>query len=69
MPTRDPYDLALVAAIRRNLARKLVAQVKARMANGDLTLEEAGVELKVALEQIERWRLGRPLPAWVGHKG
>ena len=67
--TRDAYNLALEAAIRSSLAHKIAMQVIERMVYGDLTLAEAGMELKVALEQIERWRLGRPLPAWTGHKG
>ena len=58
-------DPALLQAAKRKLVKKKATAVRTRVELGDLTVEEAGVEVKMYMDQLDRFRTLEELDKWL----
>lgn len=58
-------DNALLLSIKKQLIAKKVTAVKTRVKMGDLTIEEAGEELKLYMDRLDKFSTLEEIDQWL----
>lgn len=61
----NQIDYALLQSTKRALVKKKATAVRTRVILGDLTIDEAGMELKVYMDKLGRFRSLEELDKWL----
>jgi len=64
----NQLDNALLASAKRQLVEKKATAVRTRVKLGDLTIKEAGMELKVYMDRLDRFSSLEDLDKWLKQK-
>lgn len=59
---------SLLDSVKKQLVKKKATAVRTRVQLGDLTIKEAGVELKVYMDRLDRFRTLEELDKWLNKK-
>ena len=61
----NELNVAIMTATKHRLIQRKAAAVRTRVQMGDLTIKEAGTELKVYLDRLDRFRSLEDLDKWL----
>lgn len=62
---QEQLDAMMLAAVRYDLVKRKIAQLVTYFVAGEVTAGEARGELEAAVESVNQWQLGDPMPGWV----
>lgn len=63
-----PLDNALLLSAKRELVKKKTTAVRTRVKLGDLTIKEAGMELKLYMDRLDKFKSLEELDKWLQAK-
>jgi len=64
----NQLDAALLLSAKRQLVEKKATAVRTRVKLGDLSIKEAGMELKVYMDRLDWFRSLEDLDTWLKQK-